>query len=624
MSVSLLAGNVLRTPVVYGAELRNQRGLLPASVLRSPFVPGALLLTAADSETITAALYNLADLDTKIADLEFMNSPTWQELRNEPGGGSLSIDMEDPVLALFANDGTDIIYFYYRGVQAFELIPNRIREIFIATAEEPEEVTIYTGLGPLGVLSKAIVFPTNGPGRSPIEEDRHLGFTSREFDHSGWDAATVIGTVQHGIEVAAFILSIDPATIQDRLQQSLPITDVPLLWAPGANDYQDQPIGSCYFYEDDTMNAGLNVAADGDYVFYGIGGDQGYWSIDGQQVCSITGLNYMGVTNAAVTLTAGPHTVSGVMETLPFGPDDGSGSNFGSFGWLITTESPVNMFLDPDESVVQIIAKSSGNAKVLAYPPTVPGQTITKSFRLLLEEAQARGKLPNVVCGFTDTNYTDGRIAQPIPDFGTKVSTNLLNVAREITTYVDVRAKVSTVAGVRKIVISMWEAGTAGGVATGVAFERAAPGGDTSTGNLNQYERETELVLIDDALVRWDGGWTLLDATDGPYSAEAPLEIGAPSSIEEVLRMTLAALAEVNTPRGEITAGLEPRDASEAPYTGFQLFDTILSTPTGPEQVAGWTFSEDRQTGNTVIKVTLGDPLLSTQARQSIELQKAL
>ena len=71
----------------------------------------------------------------------------------------------------------------------------------------------------------------NGPGRSPIEEDRHLGFTSREFDHSGWDAATVIGTVQHGIEVAAFILSIDPATIQDRLQQSLPITDVPLLCA---------------------------------------------------------------------------------------------------------------------------------------------------------------------------------------------------------------------------------------------------------------------------------------------------------------------------------------------------------------------------------------------------------
>jgi len=621
MSTTLLAGNVLRTPVIPGAQLRNQRGLLPASVLRSPYIPGARLLNAADSETITAALYNLADLDVEVASLDFMNSPTWQELRSEPGSGSLSIDMEDPVLASFANDGTDIIYFSYRGGRRFEMIPNRIREIFIATAEEPEEVAIYTGLGVLAVLAKAIVFPTNGAGRSPIEEDRHIGWMSREFLHDPWDEVEVLGDINHALDVIAFELSADRDDIEQKLRQNLPFTGlIPVLGPPGTTMSEDAPVGDWYTYEDETTNPTLNIAADGDYFFYvGPCDDEMEAYIDGQQVATIAGANAFGVSSAAVTMTAGGHSVAIHIRNL-----DVESPNPTKISWQITTEPTVATLLDPGGDST-LIAYCQGGAKVLAYPATVPGQAITKTFRILLEEAQARGKIPNVVCMFTDTNYSDGRIVEPLPDFGTKVSSSLLVVAREIAaTYVDIRAKVVMVGGVSKIGIFMWEKGTAGNVATGVTFERAAPGGDTSTGNLNQYERETELIGIDDVLVRWDGGWTLLDGPDGPYSAEAPLEIGAPASLEEVLRMTLAALTDVNTPTQEITAGLEPRDASEAPYTGFDLFDLIPSTPTGSEYVAGFTFSEDRETGNTVIKVSLGDPLLSTQARQSIELQKAL
>jgi len=617
MSTTLLAGNVLRTPYVPGAQLRNQRGLLPASVLRTPYVPGALLQTAADGDTITAALYNLADLDTKIADLEFVNSPTIQELHNEPGSGALSLDMEDPALALFANDGTDIIYFTYRGVQGFEMIPNLIREIFIATSEEPDEVTIYTGLGPLGVLVKAIVFPTNGPGRSPIEEDRHLGWMTREYDHSSWDTVEVLGDINHAMDVIAFELSVPVEDIEAKVRQNLPFTGlIPVVGPPGTSMSLDAPVGDWYVYEDETMNPTLNIPTDGDYfIYFGPVDDEMEAYVDGQQVATMAGLNVFGVTSAAVSLTAGPHSVATHVRNLAF-----TSPNPTKVSWQIATEPSVATLLDPGGDST-LIAYSCGDAKVLAYPPTVPGQTILKSFRILLQEAQNRGKLPNVVCMFTDTHYSDGRVAEPIPDFGTKVGTNLMNVAREITTYVDVKGKVVQVGGVRKIGIFMWEKDTRGSV-TDVVFERAAPGGDDSTGNLNQYERQTELILVDDALVRWDGGWTLLDTADGPYSAEAPLEIGAPASIEEVLRMTLAALNDVNTPKGEITAGLEPRDASEAPYTGFDVADTISSTPTGAEKVMGWTMTVDDD-GNTVIKVTLGNVLLSRAARQALELQKA-
>lgn len=617
---TLLAGNVLRTPLVPGAQLRNRYGLQAGNVLRSPYVPGVTLTVEADNDVITASLFNLADLDTEIAPLPYMNSPTWQELRSEPGSGSLSLDMEDPALASFANDGTDIIYFYYRGGQRFEMIPNRIREIFIATAEEPNEVAIYSGLGPLGVLAKAIVFPTGGAGRSPIAEDRHIGWMTREYDHGWWDTVEVLGDIQHAIDVIAFILAAPVEDIEDKVRQNLPyIGLIPVVGPPGTAMSLDAPVGDWYLYEDETTNPNLDIAEDGDYlIYFGPFDDEIEAYVDGQQVAVASGLNAFGVTSAAVTLTAGGHSIAAHIKNLEF-----DGLNPTKFSWQITTEPTAPTLIDPGGDTT-LIAWGNGEAKVLAYPEHVPGMPITKTFRILLEEAQARGKIPNVVCMFTDTNYSNGAEALPIPDFGTKVATNLLNVAREMAaSYVDVRAKVVTVDGVRKIGIFMNERGTGGVTATGVVFERATPGGDSSTGNLNQYERETEILGIDDILVRWDGGWTLLDGPDGPYSAEAPLEIGAPASLEEVQRMAQAALDDVNTPQGEITAGLEPRDASEAPYTGYQILDTIPTTPTGAEPVMGWTFAED-EAGNTTIKVTLGGVLLSAQARVAMELQKAL
>lgn len=629
---TLQPGSAVRTPYVPGVWLMSEEPLRPGSAIRAPYAPGLLLFTAEDEAAeITAGLYNLSDLATLVAPLTLRRRPAWQDVLSDAGSGSITIHHDDPALDLFANDGSDIIFVDYRGVRAVELIPNRKHAVHIGTNEEPEEATTYTGLLTLGVLAKGILDPTGGPDRSPIEEDRHFGWPAPSFDHSTWGPATVIGNITDAIVVAAIIIDGYPPSestveaVRSRLAGSLPTEDFALIWAPGGSlspEIQTPP-GDIYTYEEFT----IDIA--GDYTFYGVADDEAEFFIDGQEVTSVSGLNYLGVGSAFVSLSEGTHSVAVHVRNLPFE----SGANSGKMGWVISSEQTMASLVDPGESVT-IIAKGTGAAKVLAYPAEPPGQTVTKTFRIALEECQARGFLPYVRCAFTDTNYTDGRAALPIPDIGSKVSTSLLGFAREISsTYVDMAARavvvqelndVEELVDVGYIDIYMWERGISG-FTRDIEFVDIEPPdpNDQTTGNLDKFEEDVEINDVQRALLRWKGGWTAL-VTGEEGGSEAPLEVGAPDSLEEVLRMATAALSDVRSGKAELTAGLRARFAAEDVYSGFTVRDTILSTPTGSERVVSITFAEDEETGNLTIDIGLRQLLYSDLAKIARDLQKII
>jgi hypothetical protein len=601
MATTLLAGSATRTRSIPGAQLRTGDGsLLAGSVLRAPYVPGAFLSCASDADTITAVLYDRADLSAPVTTLSDSFARQWQDVLCEAGSGSIRLQNDDTDLALFSDDGRDIVALYYRGVLAFLLRCSRKREVVISPNGEGDEYTIYSGSGALDLFGKATVGPTGGGGRSPIEEDRHFGWASETYDHSGWGTVEVLGDIQTAINVIAFELSTDPDDIEDKVRQNLPFLDlIPVLGPPGSTMSLDATVGDWYVYEDATTNSTLTIPTDGDYfIYFGPIDDEGEFYVDGQQVATIAGLNVFGVTSAAITLSAGTHSVAAHIKNLDFT----AGPNPTKYSWQITTEPTAASLVDPGGDST-VVASARGTAKCLAYPATVPGQTVTKTIRLAVEEAIDRDQLADIDLAFTDTNYTDGRTVEPIPDIGTKVGTKISAFLSELAgSYIDMRVRV--VDG--RLALEVFEKGTMGDTRTTTL----------DSTNVVSWEAESELHDTKKAWVRWDGGWTYLDTGTGD---EDVIEIGAPASLEEVVRMATAALDEVNAPKTQHSAELgrtdhSPLSAATAPYTGFVVGDTVTG-PTGSVRAVAIGMTEDPQTGQPLPSAMFGDLILPLEAR---------
>jgi hypothetical protein len=261
----------------------------------------------------------------------------------------------------------------------------------------------------------------------------------------------------------------------------------------------------------------------------------------------------------------------------------------------------------PADDSVTIIARSSGEDVILAYPSAPPGQTVTKTIRLMVEEAQDRDLLADVDLDFTDDVYSDGLPASRVPDVATKVGTKVSEALRELTTYVDFRVAVKN----GRLALQVYEKGTMGSTVD-VDLEEDS--------NLIRFESDSELHGTAKLWVRWDGGWTYLDTGDGD---EDVIEIGAPFSIEEVERMARAALNEVNSPKTEYTASLDTigLGAAGSPYTAFLTGDRV-TTPVGVKRVVSTGVTEHDKDGKTIITLGLGDLLTSAEARQAQDLAK--
>lgn len=558
----------------------------------------------------------------------------WLDVYSDIGSGSITLPADDDEMIFLDTDDLLVVAFNMYGMRVFSMLIEDDDAVDISDDDEIDEATRFNGRGAGVFLELGIIDPTGGPYRSPIEEDRHWGWPDSGFDHSTWVPVEVLGDIQGVINYAAVgIAGFGPDlpywldTIGLTVDRLWPVRDSIVVYAPGAslNGAFEQVAGKTYIYEEFT------IAAGGDYILKVMMDDRGVTYVDGQQVGTINGINFFGVMEVAVTLSAGTHSIASVVENQE--DLDGTGLGSGKYAWIIYEENTdlesylaavaASLFGTP--TVVTpptIVAQGSGAAVCLPFPAEVPGQSITKTIRYVIEEAQGRGYLPfGITLGFTDTTYSDGRTVTTLPDLATKVGQSVLGFLNELAqTYIDWELDPAT------LVLNVWQKGTQGR-ASSAMFDLAADQGlagevEAVFANIVSQRRKRERRKVSRLLVKWPGGWAEGFGASG--GGEAPLELGAAQSIEEIDRLVAGEILTFNNSRVQKDVGIVPEQSSDAPYLGFRKADTVNNRGDTEQvqQIQVSTNSENPEDPDIV--VTTLDIVLSAEERQARDLRNLL
>lgn len=557
---------------------------------------------------LVAKLYRFPDLSTPVVTLDSSLARSWQDELSETGSGQISFMADDSDLSSFEDDGDDIIVFTYRDHRAFAMLAERKSETVVSQSEESDESITYSGRGLLALFERILVYPTGGVGRKPIEEDRPFNWTSPSYDDSAWGYAVDLGGIRDMCNVAAFLLGVSGEQVVTELPNEYYTV---VLWAPGGT-LLGAPLGKCYFRQT------ITVPADGPYrIFLGCD-DEGTLFIDGQEVTSVKGVNWFGVSSVDVDLTAGSHLVCAVVENqnnLASIVSGDPGINPGKFVFQVYQLNIVREALPEN----LIAASNHWQCKCAPYPPEPPGMTVGQVLRLCIEEAQTRGYLTSLVLNFTDTVDSDGKAWPVSADIATKTGTDVLTFMRELSsTYCDLWMDPTT--------LKLWAWIIDGRGTTHSDIEIASPSDpeDPESGNLLSYQKESEYLPVGAFLLRWKDGWSERTSASSISSygrRETLLEIGAPTSIEEIYRVADKQFVFFATPRTSMDAGTAPILGADEPYLNYKVGDEIV-TPDGNQRVLAITMKEDETTGIVTPTLTLRNVILGAMERAWNALRK--
>lgn len=553
---------------------------------------------------IEAELYRFTDTAGDLDDANLVASLTltsfarnWQDVLSESGSGGLSFQNYDATLANFVDDGDDVVVLKYRGERALALLIEN-KERVTKARTRVEELTTYTGRGHMAIFERGLVWPAGGEGRLPAEDDRPFNWTSPEFDDDAWVPPSILGTVEEAINLAELLFGTDPSEFSVD-----PALFINLFWAPGA-DWLNTIVGDCYFRQT------ITVPQERRYLVALITDDEGELYIDGQPITSTTGYNALGVTTAEVDLSAGTHVVSGHVSNFDNTVLYPGVFNGGKFGFGVWT---INLAGQADVLVAQ---GQPGEMVMVAYPPEPPGMTVGQVIRLVLEENQARGYLLSIVLNFTDTHDSDG-IPWPVTaDIATKTGTDLYTFLQELSqTHCDLWMDPGGFT-LNAYVID----GRGSDLSADV--EITGPTAGPATGNIVTYTETGEYHPIGAFLIRWRNGWAKREnaASIAAYGRrEALIEIGAPTSIDEVYRVADRQFAYFADPRTEIGTTQYPIAATDTAYTAFRPGDQLM-TPTGVERLLSITMDETDGVGLPTL--TFRNIILGAMERTFQQLNK--
>jgi hypothetical protein len=347
----------------------------------------------------------------------------WQEELNETGSASMVIPNEDPDSTV-VNEG-DVIVFADEGWAVFGWLVKEIERVQIARSEEIEQVTTFSGVGLLGLLAEALVYPQRGLHRKPLpnKDDRYFSWFSPDYEAQWfWPTATVIAT--YG-ELAG----------GDSYWRSLPPPDewtdpqAAWIWAPGATT-EWAPSGDCYFAADFTVPEGvtnivLKFACDNIAKVYFDGDNIGEaeWAMDDTYPLD----HYTEV-------TPGEHYIAAWVQNAPEEPDFVGTYTHNPAG-MICTVYPAN----EEEITGPPIYRSGDDWRILAYPASPPGMTPGMAmWHCIYEAGFGRGTLDGLEITWNDEVDTDGNPWPIVGDISTKIGTDILTFFKELAvTYVD-------------------------------------------------------------------------------------------------------------------------------------------------------------------------------------------
>ncbi len=432
---------------------------------------------AAPPSPVSAELYALSDLSTKITTLSRTRGHSWTETLNDAGSGELIFQNDDPDLALISST-TSVINFVVDGVLAFSMIPeNMERTLIAASANDGDQVTKWSGRGIASVLDRACQYPALQLGSHPIEEDRSYNWTAGTYDFAGNGAvtATVIDSVTNA-QAGSLGLAWD-ANFPD------PGADV---LGPSTGSTSASPIGECYYEQT------VTVTADGQFVLLVLMKDYGEVYFDGALVVSPgqesnpTGdATELTMSRTNLDLTVGLHSINAHVH-----------SDGGATGWAFTVVAANN---DGTFGTGTGSSSVADGAVVIEYPAAPPGETPGQALLDFIDECQngtllgggrATGDtlavINAVTTSFDGTNDTDANAWTVTPEISTKIGTSALTFVKELSaTYIDWYMAPGTT------VLDAWIK-DGRGTASGVDFHSPTDENDASTGNLTEHVETSE------------------------------------------------------------------------------------------------------------------------------------
>lgn len=422
-----LAGAVVRNGVLAGTAttsgalagtVQTVVSILP--IIHGPMVNGPFGIVQPDVfvPELSVTLHTRNNPTGLVTELENSFARQFRDDLNDAGSAQLTLDSEDSDVSLVTEEM--IVRFNLRGVPVFDAFLEQIAMATLVNGEEHDQVRAYQGRGKIAIMEEGLVYPSYPPGSVPVEDDRTFDWTSPQFDDSAWDQAKEICTVGFA--------QTNWAT-QPFAQDWTNLSDF-VIWT------NDGTVTVAYPDITNFFRINFTVAATGRYKIESIADDVFTLWIDGVHPSLVAADGRTAFETTKVdyfNMTAGPHLIAVQASNYDYG-DPANASNPAG---LAVDIAPVDI-----HNVVTgaSILSTSSAWKVLTRSPDghFPGMTIGHIIRLVVEEAQTRGCIPEITLGFNDLTDSNGNPWLDTPLVSTKVGTDLLTFLRELSgTYCD-------------------------------------------------------------------------------------------------------------------------------------------------------------------------------------------
>jgi hypothetical protein len=507
--------------------------------------------------TVTATIYDPTNTtEVTAGGLADSLDRSWQDVRSEPGAGGLTVQNDDADRAecTFGR----VIRFAIDGATKFAALIEAKTVASVARGEEAEEATEIKGRGTMARWEDLVVYPEGGLGGTLIGDTRFFNFASSYFDDSGW----------------ATVDAIDLETAEQAAPANWPDTTTKKIRPGGSPTVDRDP------EEYGVRKVFATTGGDKTYRLFFTGDDGVDIFLNGVRIVEeVRPRMWQETRQADVRLRDDAAHLIAIKGTNVDFPGD-------NYSWVAAALYNI----EPDGTLGTLVVQTDATWVGVQFGDTPPGFTPHRVLEILLDEAQARGAVPELTLGGTNAADVDA-VAWPVaPDIAFRIGLDGLSVLRQLAeSYIDCAMDPESMR------LDIWAHGGKG-TASGVVLAAGV--------NLTEAVHDVVAPDLSVALGRWAGGWhevpdAVLIAANG--RREGFLSSGDAQSVAELERIGSGLIAGMGAPAERIRLAVEPV-ASDVPYDDFGIGDT-LTAPNHLGAATTW-----RVKGITVTEDPEGNP----------------
>lgn len=526
----------------------------------------------------------------KLSDLETQSGCQFQDVLNDVGSGSLTLQLDDPDAALVV-PGTEIRAFLFGNVVfSFPILQHpSIR--YVDEAEEAGQTKSVAGQGRPQLLDLATVYPRGLPGSAATQleltvnaQHRIYSFASPDFPNGAtWTTAyqqVKAGTLWKPlgpdggswrfvpIEYTTVISGEEDVveTVEVPAPNGWPVPDAWWIWGQA----DSTPLGKNFFRKEFNITSETSVAvlatADNYFTLY----------LDGSPILGddeVLG-GWKDYRRVDLQLTAGTHTIGIIGVNAPF--DDGTTSDRNPAAVLMAI-CPID---GEGEVVLPPIVQTDGTWQCLAYPAAEPGWTPGQIMIDAIDEAQARGAIAGFSYDFTALNDSLGNPWPYVPGFSVAVGASLLTMLKGLTEagWIDWRVKPGGK------LLQMFNQGAIA-TNTGPTYDVT---GNIDTQEVMGQDFVPQVTIRNRYLVKWtEGYFEVSDAASMAQWGEFEGFIAVDSPTEDDARVQAElVLSQTAQPVFAVVVEIDPTDQTRFPYEAFSVGEKIRVR--GPDGALTW------------------------------------